>query len=236
VTTSTDDDARSRPAPAADDGPSLAERLQHVRWIGGGSGAGKSTVATRLAGQHDLLLHRTDDSIEDHLRRCPPAQCPQLHAFAAQSLDERWVTRSPQEMLATFPWFQGEGFSLLLEDLLALPRDRGVLVEGFRLLPQLVAPLLTAPHQAVWLLPSPAFRRAAFASRGELWDIADRTSDPPRALGNLLERDRLFTDGLRAQLRRQRLPFLEVEQSVGEDELMRRTASALGLAPAGDGG
>jgi hypothetical protein len=29
--------------------PVLRDRLAHVRWIGGGSGAGKSTIARRLA-------------------------------------------------------------------------------------------------------------------------------------------------------------------------------------------
>jgi adenylate kinase family enzyme len=31
-----------------------AEALRHVYWIGGGSGAGKSTIARRIAAQHGL--------------------------------------------------------------------------------------------------------------------------------------------------------------------------------------
>jgi hypothetical protein len=81
-------------------------------------------------------------------------------------------------------WFRGEGFGLIVEDLLRLPRKRGVIVEGFRLLPRLVKPLLAVPDHAVWLLPTPGFRRAAFDSRGSLWEIARKTSDPDRALHN----------------------------------------------------
>ena len=40
---------------------------------------------------------------------------------------------------------------------------------------------------------------AALESRGALWDIAGKTGDPPRALENLLERDRMFTDRLRRE-------------------------------------
>jgi hypothetical protein len=52
-------------------------------------------------------------------------------------MDERWVDRSPQTMFETFHWFRGEGFGLIVEDLLRLPPDQGVIAEGFRLLPQL---------------------------------------------------------------------------------------------------
>ncbi|GAA4978192.1 hypothetical protein [Kineococcus glutinatus] len=206
--------------------------LRHVRWLGGGSGAGKSTTARRLAAEHDLHLYATDDVMAEHARRCPPRRCPQLHAFLAMDEDERWVHRSPEEMLETFHWFRGEAFDLVVEDLLALPADRGVLVEGFRLLPHLVAPLLSAPRQAVWLLPTPQFRRAAFEARGGLWQIAGRTGDPPRALANLLERDRLFTDHLRRETHRCGLAAVEVGTGLGEPGLARLVADALGL-PAG---
>ena len=56
------------------------------------------------------------------------------------SVDERWVYREPGEMYRTFPWFHGEGFDLLTEDLRSLPTNMITLAEGFRLLPRLVAP------------------------------------------------------------------------------------------------
>jgi hypothetical protein len=91
---------------------------------------------------------------------------PVLSEFAAIYMDERWVNRSPETMLGTFRWFGGDGFGLMVEDLLRLPREPGVIVWGFRLLPHLVKPLLAMPSHVVWLLPTPGFRRAAFDSRG----------------------------------------------------------------------
>ena len=37
----------------------VARRLEHVLWIGGGSGAGKSTVARRLATEYGLQVYAT---------------------------------------------------------------------------------------------------------------------------------------------------------------------------------
>ena len=38
----------------------LVARLGHVYWIGGGSGAGKSTITRRLAAQHGLSVYAVD--------------------------------------------------------------------------------------------------------------------------------------------------------------------------------
>ena len=132
-------------------------------------------------------------------------------------------------MLETFHWFRGEGFGLIIDDLLRLPVDTGVIAEGFRLLPHLVTPLLTEPGHAVWLLPTPEFRRAAFDSRGTAWDIARRTSDPALAQRNLLERDRMFTDRLFEETLRLKLPVIELDTVMTEDELARQVTQAFGL-------
>jgi hypothetical protein len=213
------------------DSGSLSNRLRHVYWIGGGSGAGKSTIARRLATEHGLQCYSTDDATADHDSRCLPGDCPLLTAFKKMSMDERWVNRSPQTMLETFHWFRGEGFGLIVEDLLRLPPDKGVIVEGFRLLPQLVKPLLHDSSHGVWLIPTPAFRLAAFGSRGSLWSIAQKTSNPDRALSNLLERDRLFTASLRDITEKTDLPVINVDGLMTENVLEARVATLFGLPP-----
>lgn len=164
----------------------------------------------------------------DHAHRSSPAESPQLAAFGAMSMDERWVNRSPSAMLDTFHWFRGEGFDLIVEDLVRLAGDR-VIAEGFRLLPRLVRPLLADPRRAVWLLPTPGFRRAAFESRGSSWKIPNKTTDPVRAQRNLLERDRMFTERLAEELLVLGLPSIEVEVGMTEDELWRRVAELFDL-------
>ena len=80
-----------------------------------------------------MRVYATDDVMADHARRSSREDCPLLHRFMAMDMDERWVNRSPRTMLETFHWFQGEGFNFIIEDLLRVPREAGVIVEGFRL-------------------------------------------------------------------------------------------------------
>ena len=208
----------------------LREQLRHVYWIGGGSGGGKSTIARRIADEHGLQPYATDDVMSDHAKRCAPEDCPLLQKFMAMDMDERWVNRSPEEMLETFHWFRGEGFSLIVEDILRLPGEPGVLADGFRLLPRLVEPLLAERSHAVWLLPTPEFRQAVIDSRGGAgWGFIAKTGDPERALRNLLERDAVFTRRLQEETQRLGLNVIEVHPKMTVDELAGRVAEAFGL-------
>ena len=203
--------------------------MRHVYWIGGGSGAGKATIAKRLAAQYGLRVYSTDEVIREHGLRTPPDERPFVCASNEMDMDERWLNRSPEIMLDTFHFFRGECFGPIVEDLLELPPDCRVVAEGFRLLPDLVKPLLDVTEQSVWLLPTPEFRLAAFESRGTLWNIAGKTSNPERALQNLLVRDGLFTDRLREETKMADLPAIEVDSSMTEDALVERVAKQFGL-------
>ena len=212
------------------DSSALREQLQHVYWIGGGSGAGKSTIARRIAAQHGLRVYATDDAMADHARRSTSEDAPLLHSFLAMDMDERWVNRTPKTMLETFHWFQGEGFHLIVEDLLRLPREPAVIVEGFRLLPRLVVPLLSALSHAVWLLPTPGFRQQVIESRGgSASGFLARTTDPESALRKLLERDLMFTDILREETERLGATAIEVDAAMSEDFLAKRVKEVFGL-------
>ena len=214
--------------PAAD--PTLQEQLKHVYWIGGGSSAGKSTIARRVAARYGLRVYATDDVMADHARRSSPDECPLLHEFMRMNMDQRWLERSPQTMLETFHWFKGECFNLIVEDLLRLPREERVVVEGFRLLPHLVKPLRFAPDRAVWLLPTQEFRQTVIESRGgSSWRFLAQTTDPEKALRNLLERDRLFTDMLREETARLGLPSIEIDTTTTEDDVFRRVTDVFQL-------
>ncbi|MEV4351639.1 hypothetical protein AB0J83_44850 [Actinoplanes sp. NPDC049596] len=169
-------------------------------------------------------MYDTDAVMPAHAER---STAPQQSAFKAMTMDERWVDRTPEVMLETFHWYRGEAFELIVDDLRDLPPEPGVIAEGFRLLPHLVRPHLPSAGQAVWLLPTPQFRRAAFDSRGTTWQIAGRTSDPERALANLLERDRLFTDRLRDELTREHLPAVTVEPGMTEEDLIAEVSRHL---------
>ena len=206
------------------------DQFRHVYWIGGGSAAGKSTIARRIAAEHGLQLYSTDDAMADHAKRSTPVDCPLLHEFMAMDMDERWLNRSPNDMLETFHWFRGEGFSMIVEDILPLSKEPGVIVEGFRLLPHLVKPLLAVRSHAVWLIPTPEFRQAVIASRGgPQWGFIGKTSNPEKALRNLLERDAMFTQRLYEEAQRLELNTIAVDTTMTVDDLTARVAEALRL-------
>ena len=208
---------------------SLGTGAAEVFWIGGGPGAGKSTLARGLADRYGLRRMATDDTMGEHARRLDPAQAPHLQRFLAMDMDERWLNRSPAEMLDSFHWFRGEGFDLIVDDLLRLPSGPPVVVEGLRVLPHLVAPLLPDADHAVWLLPSPEFREAALTGRAEGRSIPEHTSDPARAARNLAQRDALFTERLTDETDRLGLHTIRVTSAVSESDLLSRIALLFGL-------
>jgi len=163
----------------------------------------------------------------EHARRSTPEDSPYLAQFIAMDMDERWVTRTPETMLDTFHWYRGEAFDLIVDDL-RTDSAEPVVVEGFRLLPQLVRPHLADPRRAVWLLPTPEFRRHAFEHRGSLWNIANRTGDPERALENLLARDAMFTTRVRAEAAGLGLHVIEVDGRASEDDLVAEVRAWFG--------
>lgn len=143
-------------------------------------------------------------------------------------MDERWVEQDPVTMYSTFPWFHGEGFDLLIEDLRQWPTDCTILVEGFRLLPHLVRPYVADPSHAVWLLPTTDFRRAALRRRPEA-DFWMRTTDPERALASLLERDRILSDKIADDVVRNDFEALLVDGSRSVESMAEDLASRFGL-------
>jgi hypothetical protein len=145
------------------------------------------------------------------------------------SSDERWIQHDPVTMYSMFPWFHGEGFDLVVEDLKMMPTDRPILAEGFRLVPHLVRHHLSNPSHAVWLVPTSDFRQAAFSRRRGPDAFWMNTSDPDRALDNLLERDRIFSDEVARDAARNDLDVLRVDGIQTVDGMVADLASRFDL-------
>jgi len=140
--------------------------LAGVLWIGGGTGSGKSSIAITLAETYGLERYNYDwHDARDHTDRTRPDRHPIRSAFLAMSLDDQWVNRTPSQMVEAELADFAERFEMVLEDLAALPADR-VVADGFGLLPELIASATPDRSQAIFLLPTPAFRDWALAQRG----------------------------------------------------------------------
>lgn len=111
------------------------------------------------------------------------------------SLDERWVLRSPEAMAEGTIADVRERFEMVVEDLLAMS-TRGIVADGFGLLPELITPVLSESRRAIFLIPTPDFRAQALAQRG--WgNLLDETSDPAWARQNKLRRDQSLAEYVR---------------------------------------
>ncbi|QLQ37301.1 hypothetical protein [Micromonospora robiginosa] len=194
----------------------LVRRLAHVRWLAGGTGTGKSTLARVLAERHDVLIYDGDRAERDYVGRCTAGDQPYLWALLHAPAARRWNGRSAQEIFESMPSLHGETFGFVVDDLLALPADRPILVDDFRTLPGEVAPLLTWPEQAVFLLPTPTFRdralRARFADPARAranWGDGDHRE----ALALRLGRDELWDAEIRRRAAVSRLPVVTVDGS-----------------------
>ncbi|WP_329129543.1 hypothetical protein OG552_03710 [Streptomyces sp. NBC_01476] len=208
----------------------LAERLARVRWIAGGTGAGKSTVAGLLAARYGVTVLDGDRADHGWAVRADPDAHPRLAALARLRPGEMWAGRSAREVFEAMPGLHGETAGFLVADLLSYPPEQPVVVDYFGILPRDLAPLLARPEQAVHLLPTPAFRRRVLSARYA--DPARARAnwgglDPAEVLERRLDRDALWDAEVRAQA--DPAAIRTVDGTRSPQELARELAARFGL-------
>lgn len=193
-------------------GTEVKRSLDRLLWIGGPPDSGKTTVARIIAERHGPRVYSFDRQEMAHFSRADPGLHPALWTARPEvmSPEERWLGSSPEEMARATIASWSERFGMALDDLRAMPLSPAVLVEGSGLFPELVAPLISDPRQAIWLVPTEAFKRASALERGKPGSRHE-TSDPERATHNLIERDLLMDAHIRRQATALGLTMIEVD-------------------------
>ncbi len=172
--------------------------MPRVLWIGGAQWAGKSTVANLLAARHPIVRYAYDyhDARSHSDRaRAEPERFPVFSGFLREldaNPDLVWVDPSPAEMAERVGAIFAERFEMVLEDLSALPDELTVVAEGWGLRPELVRPQLESPSEAVFLVPSEAFRQRQLMGLDRAQALSASVSNPARAQQNRIERDRML--------------------------------------------
>jgi adenylate kinase family enzyme len=177
-------------------------------WIGGSTGSGKSSIADYIAEKYGLEPYHVDRLDDEHLARRNAAAQPALEAWAGRTLDQTWVDLPVDELVEATLDFQRERFVFVLDDLAHRPP---AVVEGFALLPELVAPQLEDPRQAVFLVSTERFRLEALQRRGTVSSMPRRTGNPARALQNRLDRDEQLAERIRRDAHARGLAVVEVD-------------------------
>lgn len=194
--------------------------LSTMLWIGGAQWTGKSTVAWLLTRRHGLTAYHYDfhDGRGHYDRALAHAdRYPNRHAWLARSEqdpDSAWVRPSPQEMADHCRRGFAERFGMVMDDLRALSSGRPLVAEGWGLRPELVAPLLESPRQAVFLVPTEPFRQRQLRALPRAGQVSHQVSDPERAQANRVERDRLLAQDVVESARDHGLRVVEVDGSL----------------------
>ena len=93
-----------------------SQLCNRVYWIGGGTCAGKSSIADSLCSKHGLVRYHADDHWEDHTRRADVRTHPLLHRLSSMGPGD-WFLRPHDEGIADELAGLQEEVDLALEDL-----------------------------------------------------------------------------------------------------------------------
>jgi shikimate kinase len=193
------------------------QALSRVLWIGGATDSGKTTVTRLIAKRHGIRVYDYDGRDLPQVERLARTSA-RYRTFLAASLDENWVQPEPDDLFQfTLQAFR-DRFPLVIGELVALSEDCVVVAEGHGLIPELVAPLLASKRQAIWLVPTPEFKRASMERRNKP-SFRDRVGDPARAMSNVYARDMLLADHISAQARARDLALYHVDGSLTAEEV-----------------
>lgn len=195
----------------------LRKQLSHVLWIGGATDSGKSTVARCLADLYGTNVYHYDKMDAQHHEQLART-IPEIRKFNEASLDERWVYPQPVAMFDRSLQSFSHRFPLVINDLLALPRDKPIIAEGFGFLPELVHPILSSHYQAIWFVPTEKFKRDSMERRGKP-SFAKSISDPEKAKMNLFARDKMLADYYRRHVPVYGYPLHEVDGTLSVEEM-----------------
>jgi 2-phosphoglycerate kinase len=193
------------------------EALSHVLWIGGATDTGKTTISRIIAERYGVQVYNYDRHDLPQIKRLAQTHA-NYRAFLAGSLDDNWVHPEPEDLLQRVVRGFQDRFPLVVKDLLDLPKEPMIVAEGFGFTPELLSPVLSSKHQAIWLVPTKDFKRASMERRNKP-SFKDEVSDPERATRNVFMRDMLLAKRVRAQAQSRGLTVYEIDGSRSVEEM-----------------
>lgn len=203
----------------------MAKTLSHVLWIAGSPCSGKSTISHTITRMYVFLDYHVDALAENHLARRVATKDAEAEAFLNMTMEQRWIQRSVATLVQETIESWTREFQLVIEDLLALPKERMIVAEG-NFFPVCVAPYLSHPHQAIWLTPTASFceqarrrKQLEVIKRQKRHGLYQEGHDSEKRLRNVIDRDCQLADYVRRQAEELHLSLYEVDGSRSLDEM-----------------
>ena len=188
--------------------------------IGGSPCSGKSTIASLLARQYQLLHIKLDDLVEEMMSQA---------SADSQPICLLRQDRNPEEM-ADEEWRFYEEIFPYVKSYLIKNQNRPLLVEGAGLLPHLVKELECQASSYLCLTPTADFQKKHYIQREWVPYILEGTTNPEQAFKNWMQRDILFAQMVRKEAVLLGYPSLITDGSQSENQTAEEVARLLKLS------
>ena len=188
--------------------------------IGGSPCSGKSTIASLLARQYQLLHIKLDDLVEEMMSQA---------SADSQPICLLRQDRNPEEM-ADEEWRFYEEIFPYVKSYLIKNQNRPLLVEGAGLLPHLLKKLECPASSYLCLTPTADFQKKHYIQREWIPYVLEGTTNPEQAFENWMQRDILFAQMVRKEAVLLGYPSLITDGSQSENQTAEEVARLLKLS------
>lgn len=196
--------------------------------IGGSPCSGKSTIASLLARQYQLLHIKLDDFVDEMMSQASVDSQPICLLRQDRNPEQIWM-RNPEEMADEGCRFYEEIFPYV-KSYLIKNQDRPLLVEGAGLLPHLVKELEWPASSYLCLTPTADFQKKHYKQREWVPYVLEGTTNPEQAFENWMQRDILFAQMVRKEAMKLGYPSLIADGSQSEKQTVEEVARLLKLS------